>query len=81
MAGELGVGGVVSESRTRRPVLGRMSVFVIGLVIGAMLGAAAVVMGGPLLDDLDPDAFASAPPAAATGPQAPAAIAGTAAGA
>ena len=43
-----------------------MSVFVIGLLIGAGLGAAAVAFGAPFLDRLDPPAFASAPePAAA----------------
>jgi hypothetical protein len=42
-----------------------MSVFIIGILIGAALGAAITIMGAPLLDELDPSAsaFASAPAA------------------
>jgi hypothetical protein len=62
-------------------MLGRMSVFIIGMLIGAVLGAFLVVMGAPLLDELDPTAFASSPILAATQPlhPAPAAPATTAA--
>ena len=56
-----GAAGIVSRARVRRPVLGRMAVFIIGVMIGCGLGAAAVVLGAPLLDELDPTAFASSP--------------------
>jgi hypothetical protein len=54
-------------------MLGRMSVFIIGMLIGAVLGVFLAVMGAPLLDELDPTAFASSPIlAAATQPLHPA---------
>jgi len=56
-----GAGGIVTRSRVRKPVLGRMSVFIIGLLIGAVVGACLAVLGAPLLDELDPAAFASSP--------------------
>ena len=42
-------------------MLGRMSVFIIGVMVGAALGVCAAVFGAPLLDEIDPSAFASAP--------------------
>ena len=57
---------MVYRARVRKPVLGRMSVFVIGILIGAALGACAMVFGRPVLDEIDPAAFASAPVFAAT---------------
>ena len=53
----------MSRTRTRKPLLGRMSVFIIGVLVGAVLGAVVAIMGAPLLDQLDPSAFASAPAA------------------
>jgi len=47
-----------------------MSVFIIGILIGAALGACAMVFGAPLMDEIDPTAFASAPVFAATTPAA-----------
>ena len=38
-----------------------MSVFIIGIMIGALLGVGLAVMGAPLIDELDPTAFASSP--------------------
>ena len=38
-----------------------MSVFIIGIMIGALLGVGLAVMGAPLIDELDPAAFASSP--------------------
>ena len=64
MADGSGGGGVVARARTRKPLLGRMSVFVIGILIGVALGVVITIMGAPLLDELDPTAFASAPAAA-----------------
>ena len=61
MADGSGASGMVTRARVRKPVLGRMSVFVIGILIGAVLGVCLVVFGGPLLDEVDPTAFASAP--------------------
>ena len=59
----------MSRTRTRKPLLGRMSVFIIGILVGAVLGVAITIMGAPLLDELYPSAFASAPsaPAATSG--------------
>ena len=63
----------MSRARVRKPVLGRMSVFIIGILIGAALGACAMVFGRPVLDELDPAAFISAPVfAAVTAPAKPA---------
>ena len=56
-----GAGGIVSRARVRKPMLGRMSVFIIGILIGAMAGACAAVFGGPVLDQIDPGAFISTP--------------------
>jgi hypothetical protein len=42
-------------------MLGRMSVFIIGIIVGAVIGVCAAVFGAPLLDGLDPTAFASSP--------------------
>ena len=56
-----GASGVVSRARVRKPLLGRMSVFVIGIMIGAVLGLGIAVVGAPVLDELDPAAFASSP--------------------
>lgn len=68
-----GVGGVLTRQRTRRPVLGRMSVFVIGLVLGGIIGACAVILAGPVVNELHSTAFASAPPILApAAPHAPA---------
>ena len=64
MADGSGVVEMVSRTQARRPLLGRMSVFIIGLLIGSVIGAAAMVLAGPILDELDPTAFASAPPLA-----------------
>lgn len=38
-----------------------MSVFVIGLLLGAVMGAAAMILAGPMADELRSSAFASAP--------------------
>ncbi len=54
-------GGIGSRARTRKPLLGRMSVFLIGLVLGIGLGVAGAFVGASLIDGLDPSAFASAP--------------------
>ena len=64
------VSGIVSRARVRKPLLGRMSVFLIGILLGIVLGGAAALLGAPLIDELDPSAFASAPVlvAAATRP-------------
>ena len=43
-----------------------MSVFIIGILIGAALGAGVMVFGAPMLDEIDPAAFLSAPVFAAT---------------
>ena len=61
MADGSGASGVVTRARVRKPMLGRMSVFIIGVMLGAVLGACAAILGAPLLDELDPAAFASAP--------------------
>ena len=65
MADGSGASGVVSRARVRKPMLGRMSVFIIGVLVGAVLGVCAAVLGAPLLDEFDPAAFASAPVLAA----------------
>jgi len=62
-----GASGIVTRTRTRKPVLGRMSVFIIGVVVGVALGAVVTIMGAPMLDELDPSAFASAPASAIAG--------------
>lgn len=68
------------RARARKPVLGRMSVFIIGILIGAALGAGAMLVGAPVLDDIDPAAFISAPVfAAVTAPPKPAPVAAKAA--
>ena len=46
-------------------MLGRMSVFIIGVMVGAVLGVCVAVLGAPVLDEFDPAAFASAPVLAA----------------
>ena len=56
-----GASGIVTRARARKPLLGRMSVFIIGMLIGVALGVCVAVMGAPLLDELDPTAFASSP--------------------
>ena len=61
MADGSDAGGIVARARVRKPLLGRMSVFVIGVLLGVVLGAAGALMGAPLLDELDPRALASAP--------------------
>ncbi len=40
-----------------------MSVFVLGVLVGVILGALGALAGSQILDELRPDAFASAPPA------------------
>ncbi len=56
------------RARVRQPLLGRMSVFLIGVLIGVVLGAAAALVGAPLLGGLDPAALASAPVRLAAAP-------------
>lgn len=74
-----GAGGVVSRARVKRRVLGRMSVFILGILLGAVLGVCIAVFGAPLLDEIDPSAFASAPMLiAAVHPASPPAPAGAA---
>ncbi len=58
----------MSRTRTRKPLLGRMSVFIIGILIGVALGAVVTIIGAPLLDEIYPSAFASAPAAPARPP-------------
>ncbi len=49
-----------------------MSVFIIGILIGVALGAGVMLFGAPMLGDIDPAAFLSAPVfAATTAPAAP----------
>ena len=61
MADGSDVGGIVSRARVRKPLLGRMSVFLIGILLGIALGGGAALLGAPLIDEIDPSAFASAP--------------------
>ncbi len=69
MADEFQAGRGGPYLRTRPPVLGRMSVFVIGLLVGAALGAFVGVAGWDkvrtLLDPVAPEAYAK--PAATPG--------------
>ena len=55
MAGRSGIKGDVARSPTRR------SAFIAGLLVGALLGAAAAILAGPLLDQMRPVALASTP--------------------
>ena len=76
-----GASTIVTRTRARKPLLGRMSVFIIGILVGVALGVVITVMGAPLLDELYPSAFASAPatPSPAAAKPAPPAAAGLAA--
>jgi hypothetical protein len=63
----------VSRARVRKPVLGRMSVFVIGILLGVVAGAIGALFGGPVFDQIDPGAFLSTPVfASVTAPARPA---------